>query len=388
MARSSQRPGRTYLWKHSTYITSAWEWFLEFVGRAAEAILVVSVLYSSAKLLPIVHMPASLDVVVFIAQFVALDVGGLSLGKLAKAAADAGNIEGARYAGRMSRALITIMIAGVVVVAVEQLFSIPANWKLGIDTALLVARSILAVLYGHIIHAVKVEEEQADLPPALDIQAQMSWPLVGLAAWLQQEWQTAMAHAQTRVEQRISELVTMQKTALMDLQTGTAQQVNLVDLQVQRLFSEVQELQTLPAITIDYDAVTHHVMTHLKAEFDAWKQAQIDARPDASPPQLDAPKDQNLMRQKRASHPKHDASSKILTIRQPNASSTDKKERIHQLLDKDQGLSSYRLATLVGCSEPTARRIKNEYIDVRHDASNGVDDDASECESDASDRVV
>lgn len=51
--------------------------------KAAEPVLVVSMLYASVKLLPVVHFIPQLDVAVFVAQFIVLDVGGLSLNKLA-----------------------------------------------------------------------------------------------------------------------------------------------------------------------------------------------------------------------------------------------------------------------------------------------------------------
>src|SRR5487761_486147 len=90
----------------STYITTAWSWFMILAGKAAEPVLVSSVLYASVKLLPIVHFAPQLDVVVFIAQFVALDIGGLSLNKLADQAKKDGNEEGAKHARRLSLALV------------------------------------------------------------------------------------------------------------------------------------------------------------------------------------------------------------------------------------------------------------------------------------------
>ena|SRR5450755_686658 len=78
----------------SDYITAAWTWFMILAGKAAEPVLVASVLYASVKLLPIVHFPPQFDVAVFIAQFVALDIGGLSLNKLADQAKKEGNDEG------------------------------------------------------------------------------------------------------------------------------------------------------------------------------------------------------------------------------------------------------------------------------------------------------
>jgi hypothetical protein len=90
----------------STYITTCWNWFMILAGKAAEPVLVMSVLYASVKLLPIVHFPSEWDVVVFIAQFVALDIGGLSLNKLADQAKKDGDEEGAKHARRLSIALV------------------------------------------------------------------------------------------------------------------------------------------------------------------------------------------------------------------------------------------------------------------------------------------
>src|SRR5215469_3463898 len=98
----------------STYITTGWNWFMILAGKAAEPVLVASVLYASVKLLPIVHFPPQFDVVVFIAQFVALDVGGLSLNKLADQAKQDGNEEGAKQARRLSIALVGVMLIGVI----------------------------------------------------------------------------------------------------------------------------------------------------------------------------------------------------------------------------------------------------------------------------------
>jgi|GEM_PF-4161793 len=60
-----------------------------FSGKAVEPVLVVSVLYASVKLLPVVHFPPQFDVV----MFVALDIGGLSLNTLADQAKKDGNDE-------------------------------------------------------------------------------------------------------------------------------------------------------------------------------------------------------------------------------------------------------------------------------------------------------
>lgn len=143
----------------SEYITAAWTWFMVLAAKAAEPILVISVLYASVKLLPIVHFPPQFDVVVFIAQFVALDIGGLSLNKLADQAKKDGNDEGATQAKRLSLALVAIMLVGVVMAGVDQIVRLDGQVGTIIDTILLIARAVMAVLYSRVIHRLKKDDE-------------------------------------------------------------------------------------------------------------------------------------------------------------------------------------------------------------------------------------
>lgn len=153
----------------STYITAAWNWFMILAGKAAEPVLVASVLYASVKLLPIVHLPPELDVVVFIAQLVALDVGGLSLNKLADQAKQDGNLIGATHAKRLSIALVVIMLAGVIMAGVDQVVTLEGHVATVIDTILLIARAVMAVLYSRVIHSLRgVETEQPIQPDELE----------------------------------------------------------------------------------------------------------------------------------------------------------------------------------------------------------------------------
>lgn len=143
----------------STYITAAWNWFIILAGKAAEPVLVVSVLYASVKLLPLVHFPPQLDVVVFIAQFIALDVGGLSLNKLADQAKKEGNDEGAKQARRLSLALVAIMLIGVIMAGVDQIMKLEGQVGMIVDTILVIARAVLAVLYSRVIHSLRKDDE-------------------------------------------------------------------------------------------------------------------------------------------------------------------------------------------------------------------------------------
>jgi hypothetical protein len=142
----------------STYITVTWNWFLTLAAKAAEPVLVASVLYASVKFLPIVHFPPQYDVVVFIAQFVALDIGGLSLNTLADQAKQDGNDEGAKQAKHLSLALVAVMLIGVIMAGVDQVVKLDGQIGTVIDTVLLIARAVMAVLYSRVIHSLRNDE--------------------------------------------------------------------------------------------------------------------------------------------------------------------------------------------------------------------------------------
>ena len=142
----------------SNYITATWTWFMTLAAKAAEPVLVASVLYASVKLLPIVHFPSQYDVVVFIAQFVALDIGGLSLNKLADQAKQDGNDEGAQQAKRLSLALVAVMLIGVIMAGVNQIVKLDNQVGTVTDTILLIARAVMAVLYSRVIRSLRNDE--------------------------------------------------------------------------------------------------------------------------------------------------------------------------------------------------------------------------------------
>ncbi len=150
----------------SNYITSFTDWFMGLAGKATEIVLYATVLYSCAQLYPHVSLPTGLSLAVFLVQMGALDIGGLSLGKLAKQAREDGNQAGATNANTLSKWLIGIMLVGVVTVGLEHAlpFALPSWVTVGIDVLLVVARSICAVLYGRVVHSLKSENVAHSLP--------------------------------------------------------------------------------------------------------------------------------------------------------------------------------------------------------------------------------
>lgn len=187
----------------SNYITAAWTWFMILAGKAAEPVLVASVLYASVKLLPTVHFPPQFDVAVFIAQFVALDIGGLSLNKLADQAKEDGNEDGAKHARQLSIALVGIMLAGVIMAGVDQIVKMDGQIEIVIDTILLITRAVLAVLYSRVIHSLKKDDEQ-ELPSEEEIGELVETKVhVALAGTLEQMRQEIVSQLTATLSQRI-----------------------------------------------------------------------------------------------------------------------------------------------------------------------------------------
>jgi hypothetical protein len=137
---------------HSNYITALWDWFMELAGKAAEPVLFATVLYSGYELLPDVPQPgAGVDAFVFICQMITLDIGGLGLIKMAQNK----GLDRRSFPQRVGYVLLGLMIANVSLAMLKRIFHIGPGWENGIEGTLLLARAIMAVLYGYAIHSLK-----------------------------------------------------------------------------------------------------------------------------------------------------------------------------------------------------------------------------------------
>jgi hypothetical protein len=125
------------------------------MSKAAEMVLFGTVLYSGYQLLPgVPHVPASIDAAVFVIQQGALDIGGMGLLKLAKRA----NLAKDSFPVRLGMSLVVLMIVNVALASIKHtLPMIPGGVFVGIETLLLIARAIVAVLFGHAIYALREE---------------------------------------------------------------------------------------------------------------------------------------------------------------------------------------------------------------------------------------
>jgi hypothetical protein len=190
----------------SNYVTAITDWFMSFAGKWAELVLYATVLYSCAELYPGVHLPAGLSLAVFLVQLGALDIGGLSLAKLAKQAREDGNAAGATNAERLSKWLIGIMLVGVVTVGLEHALPVTLpSWMItSIDVLLVVARSICAVLYGRVVHDLK--QEMVRMMPVVEVRANISELFTEYLQVLQANTARQIAESEQRFSEQIAAL--------------------------------------------------------------------------------------------------------------------------------------------------------------------------------------
>ncbi len=196
-----------YHFARSNYITAFWNWFMGLAGKAAEPFLFVSVLYSGYKLLPGVPQPtAGLDAVVFVAQQATLDIGGMGLMKLAQQA----NQDKHSFAYRVGFILVGLMIANVVVASIARLVPL-GNIETVIEGILLVARAIMAVLYGHAIHALRGDDpEPTEVVKSVDVHAYLDEYIRSLGQF-GQSVERQFQQTETRI-QRVTEALQLLAT--------------------------------------------------------------------------------------------------------------------------------------------------------------------------------
>src|SRR2546421_1018344 len=219
----------------SNYVTAITDWFMSFAGKWAELVLYATVLYSCAELYPGVHLPDGLSLAVFLVQLGALDIGGLSLAKLAKQAREDGNAASAKNAERLSKWLIGIMLVGVVTVGLEHALPVALpTWVItSVNVLLVVARSICAVLYGRVVHDLK--QEMIHMMPVAQVQANIS----ELFTEHLQRIETKTARQISESERRFTEL-------LQSLERTITERIERTSTDYQDL-PVLAELVTLPA---------------------------------------------------------------------------------------------------------------------------------------------
>src|SRR5258708_26251999 len=229
----------TSSFKQSNYITEFWNWFMTLMSKAAEMVLFGTVLYSGYQLLPgVPHVPATIDAAVFVIQQGALDIGGMGLLKLAKRA----GLPRDAFPVRLGMALVVLMILNVALASIKHtLPMIPDEVFVGIETILLIARAIVAVLFGHAIHALREEygESTITIKDANELQQRIA-ELSAELAQVQQSFQQCLRESSSIIEQNFHEQLS---TRLSPVHEGFQQYQDVLAL-VPNLKAQLQHIES------------------------------------------------------------------------------------------------------------------------------------------------
>jgi hypothetical protein len=151
------------LWIESEYITHFWDWFITFLGKSAEIILFATMLYDGYLVMPGVPKPAdNVDAAITLVQWAALDIGGYSLIKMSKKLGLARD----SFPCIVGYVLVSLMVINMILVPIQN--KLPANILTGVQITLLIARAVMAVIYGHAIRALKEELKEIEDRPFVE----------------------------------------------------------------------------------------------------------------------------------------------------------------------------------------------------------------------------
>ncbi len=155
--------------KDSSWVTIAWDWFQTLLGRAVDAVLWATMVFSCYQLIPGATQPApQISSFAFILQFIALDIGGLGLNRMAQQQ----GLDRWSYSRGIAYILISITLVTVTVAGIERAVQVPDQIKAWIEVLLVIARSVMTVLYGQAIHNLK-HQAQSTRERIAELEAQV-----------------------------------------------------------------------------------------------------------------------------------------------------------------------------------------------------------------------
>src|SRR6266536_3661575 len=142
--------------KDSSWVTIGWEWLQVLPGRSVDFVLWTTMIFSCYQLIPgAPQAPAGVSTFMFILQFIALDIGGLGLNRLAQQQ----GLPRWAYARVVAYILIGITLVTISYAGIEHAGTVPLEVTGWIEAMLVIARSIMTLLYGEAIHSRKAQEQ-------------------------------------------------------------------------------------------------------------------------------------------------------------------------------------------------------------------------------------
>ncbi len=139
----------------SEIISDAWEVTKAYAARLAEWVLFGCMVCNIIEILPDIHLPSAVSSAVLGIQSVTLDIAGFGLASMAEHAKRNGNQAAAKRASVTGYALIALMVITLLVVSIGLLWPVTQPVVAVIEKLLILARVVLTVIYGHVIHSLR-----------------------------------------------------------------------------------------------------------------------------------------------------------------------------------------------------------------------------------------
>lgn len=368
-AVNGQDTQRAITWKEnlieSLWVSGVTKWVLTFGGKVARLALIICTLYMSAELYPGLSLPPALNVAVFILLNAALDFGGLGLAQIAKKARAAGKTEEAQAGEKLANALITVMIVGLAAVTLENAGNlikwspdfktyIAVFWAV-VGVGLSIYRVILAVRYGHVLHALEIaleEQKEQEHTELENLQSEVARLHADLRTEkqasdeAQSRLQSALDAAKKEKDGLIAELSKVRSSLQSELSRSTDQQSTLATMKA--------------SMQADFELSLSRVKAQLKAESLA-DQARLQDEIRALKAANAALKTQQ----------KESKSAPAKAAQKGTKSTFDARAFTYECLDQDESLT---LAAIVekakrehhqDLSEPTLSRYRRDWRSAR-----------------------
>ncbi len=147
---------------HSEIITDAWEVTKAYSARLAEWVLFICMIFNIVEILPEVHLPSVVSSAVLATQAVTLDIAGFGLASMADHAKRCGNDAAAQRAGITGYCLISMMLVTLLVVTIGILWPETREIVAVVEKLLILGRVLMTVVYGHVIHSLRVSADRPD----------------------------------------------------------------------------------------------------------------------------------------------------------------------------------------------------------------------------------
>ena len=152
-----------YTWKDmlkdSSWVTIAWEWLQSLLGRTVDFILWVTMIFACYQLIPGAPMPAAgVSVFMFVLQFIALDIGGMSLNQIGQRH----GLDRWSYTRVVAYVCISVTLVTIIFAGIQHATEVKPDVTKWVEITLVIARSVLTVLYGQAVKAIKTIEQTED----------------------------------------------------------------------------------------------------------------------------------------------------------------------------------------------------------------------------------